>query len=79
MDFNELFVEKFRPKTLKDLLLTKDVREFFEHLEKLEDKTVPHLLFIGPAGTGKCLDGDEYIEIYVEEDFYKKLQNLNMI
>jgi replication factor C small subunit len=53
MDFQDLWVEFHRPKTLKDLLLSSDVREFFEHLEKQEDKTIPHLLFIGPPGTGK--------------------------
>jgi len=53
MDFQDLWVEKYRPKTLKDLLLSSDVREFFEHLQTQEEKTIPHLLFIGPAGTGK--------------------------
>lgn len=79
MDFNELWVEKFRPQRLEDILLSKDVRDFFDHLQKQEEKTIPHLLFIGPAGTGKCLDGDEEIEIYVDDKFYEKLQNLNMI
>jgi DNA polymerase III delta prime subunit len=53
MDFNELWVDKYRPISLNNLLLTKDVRDFFGHLEKQEEKTIPHLLFIGPAGTGK--------------------------
>jgi len=53
MDFSELWVEKWRPKTLKDILLTKDIRDFFEHLEKQDEKSIPHLLLIGPAGTGK--------------------------
>lgn len=53
MDFQELWVEKYRPQTLKDIILTKDVRIFFENLEKQETKTIPHLLFHGPAGGGK--------------------------
>lgn len=53
MDFQELWVEKWRPQKLSDLLLSKDIREFFEHIQKQTEKSIPHLLFIGPAGTGK--------------------------
>lgn len=53
MDFQELWVEKYRPRTLKDIILEKSVREFFESLAKADIKTIPHLMFHGPAGGGK--------------------------
>lgn len=53
MDFQELYVEKFRPPTLSDIILAPDVREFFESIAKQEVKSIPHLLFYGPPGGGK--------------------------
>jgi replication factor C small subunit len=53
MDFQDLWVEKYRPRTLNDILLVKDIREFFENLAKAKVKTIPHLMFHGPAGGGK--------------------------
>jgi DNA polymerase III delta prime subunit len=51
MDFNSLWIEKYRPKTLEDIVLSKDDRQFFESLDK--NKEIPHLLFAGVQGTGK--------------------------
>lgn len=53
MNFNELWVEKYRPKTLDDLILSKENREFFEIIAKSEDKNIPHMLFSSPPGAGK--------------------------
>lgn len=47
--YDSLWVEKYRPKKLEDLVLSKDNREFFSNL----DDNAPHLLFYGRAGTGK--------------------------
>lgn len=47
--YNSLWVEKYRPKNLSDLILSDDNRIFFS---KLSDNA-PHLLFYGRAGTGK--------------------------
>lgn len=49
--FNSLWVEKYRPQSLKDLALSADVRTYFENV--ISQKEIPHLLFCGPAGTGK--------------------------
>jgi len=46
-----LWVEKYRPKELKDLILSDEYRNKFE--EYIEKKEVPHLLFVGPPGSGK--------------------------
>ena len=51
MEFNSLWIEKYRPKSLGDIVLSKDDREFFESLDT--KKVIPHLLFAGVQGTGK--------------------------
>jgi replication factor C small subunit len=64
----ELWTEKYRPQTLDGYVFTDPAqREQIEHF--VQEKSVPHLLFTGPAGTGKttlakilvnCLDIDPY-------------------
>lgn len=49
--FENLWIEAFRPKTLQDIVLSKDDREFFESLNKKQE--IPHLLFAGVQGSGK--------------------------
>ena len=50
-DFSNLLVEKYRPTSLNDIILSKDDREFFESLKCKQE--IPHLLFAGVQGTGK--------------------------
>ncbi|WP_456374357.1 replication factor C small subunit [Methanocaldococcus sp.] len=53
---DEPWVEKYRPKTL-DEIVGQD--EIVKRLKKyVEKKSMPHLLFSGPPGVGKCLTGD---------------------
>lgn len=49
--FQNLLVEKYRPKTLTDIVLTEDERKYFECLKNKEE--IPNLLFAGNPGTGK--------------------------
>jgi replication factor C small subunit len=49
--FQNLFVEKYRPKTLVDIVLTDEERAYFESLKSKDE--VPNLLFAGNPGTGK--------------------------
>ena len=63
---NELWVEKYRPKTIEDVVLPKEVKEEFTNT--IKSGTLSNLLFSGPAGSGKCLHGDELVEIWIEED-----------
>jgi len=49
--FDSLWIERYRPKTLDDIVLSKADREFFESLAKKQE--IPHLLFVGPSGQGK--------------------------
>jgi replication factor C small subunit len=50
-NFANLFVERYRPKTLSDIVLAKDDRVFFEALADKQE--IPHLLFAGVQGSGK--------------------------
>lgn len=49
--FDNLWVEKYRPSTLDEIVLTEDNREVFQRVG--EDEDVPNLLFVGNAGIGK--------------------------
>lgn len=48
---HEIWIEKYRPKTLDDIIgQTKVVERLKAYVKR---KNVPHMLFAGPAGTGK--------------------------
>ena len=47
--FNNLYVEKYRPKTLSDLVLSNNNRKYFESITN----EIPNLLFVGTPGLGK--------------------------
>jgi replication factor C small subunit len=49
--FQNLFVEKYRPRKLEDIVLTNEERAYFETLKSKEE--IPNLLFAGNPGTGK--------------------------
>jgi replication factor C small subunit len=51
MDQTELWVEKYRPKTFDEIIGQKHVVERLRSY--VESGNLPHLLFAGPAGTGK--------------------------
>jgi len=52
MSINQLWVEKYRPSTTDGYVFTdSDTRTLIEHW--ISDKSIPNVLFYGPAGTGK--------------------------
>lgn len=52
MSISPLWVERYRPQTISDYVFTnQDVREQVDHW--ITQQNIPHLLFFGPAGTGK--------------------------
>jgi DNA polymerase III delta prime subunit len=46
-----LWVEKYRPKTIEDCILSEDVKDTFKKF--VEQKEIPNLLLSGSQGTGK--------------------------
>ena len=45
------WVEKFRPKELDDLVSHEDIINTIKRF--MDQKKLPHMLFYGPAGTGR--------------------------
>ena len=52
----EIWIEKYRPETLDDIYGQTDIIERLQSY--VERQELPHLLFSGPAGIGKCVTGD---------------------
>lgn len=50
MDWQQLWVEKYRPKTINDIALSQEVKDF---LLNLKSDNIPNILFSGPPGVGK--------------------------
>ncbi|MBX5321328.1 MAG: replication factor C small subunit [Candidatus Bathyarchaeota archaeon] len=64
-----MWAEKYRPKTLDDMVNQKEIVERLKSFVK--SRNVPHCIFAGPPGTGKttaalCLARDLYGEAYRE-------------
>ena len=66
---NNSWVEKYRPRKLKDITYQTDVKISLK--KSLQTKNIPHLIFFGPSGCGKTstilalsreLFGEKYIE-----------------
>ena len=55
-----LWVEKYRPKKIKDCILTEDIKITFA--EFLKQKEIPNLLLSGTQGTGKTTVGSDLCE-----------------
>jgi replication factor C subunit 2/4 len=48
---NNIWVEKYRPKKLKDIIQQEDIKKMIENIDDI--KKLPHMLFYGQPGTGK--------------------------
>ena len=65
----ELWAEKYRPKSLKEIINQKEIVERLKSF--VQTKNVPHCIFAGPPGTGKttaalCMARDLYGQTYRE-------------
>ena len=61
-----LWVEAYRPKTVEGYVF-KDESQRKQVMSWIKDRSIPHLLFSGNAGVGKCLRGSELIDIEIDE------------
>ena len=52
----EIWIEKYRPRTLDEIVGHEGITERLQQYINQQD--LPHLLFAGPAGVGKCLTGE---------------------
>jgi len=68
----EVWAEKYRPQKLADVINQKHVVERIKALVK--DKNIPHLLFAGPAGTGKTT-----VALAIVKELYGELWKSNYL
>ena len=59
-----LWCEKYRPQILDEFVGNADIKAKVSSY--INDNDVPHLLFAGRAGTGKCLDYEAYTTSFME-------------
>lgn len=62
----KLWVDKHSPSTL-DGYVFRDEDQKRQVQSWIQDGSIPHLLFSGPPGTGKCLGPDERINVEIDE------------
>tara|TARA_Y100000310_G_scaffold342450_1_gene445770 strand:- start:4684 stop:5673 length:990 start_codon:yes stop_codon:yes gene_type:complete len=63
---DSLWVEKYRPKVLKDVVLTEEQNEFFSKC--LEKEEIPSLLFYGGPGSGKSTCARILYDTLIKDD-----------
>ena len=70
-----LWVEKYRPQSIKDTILPAKLKKYF--LGLVEKKEIPNLLLASNSpGTGKCLEKSQEIEIEIDETTYQENREL---
>lgn len=72
----DIWIEKYRPKTINDIVGQDNIIERLKAYVKT--KNVPHLIFAGPAGTGKTTSALALArEIFGEESWKQNFYELN--
>lgn len=70
------FVEKFRPKTLNDIISHEDIIITLKNL--IVQHNVPHMMFYGPPGTGKTSTIEAFVkDLYGIENVKYMTMNIN--
>lgn len=62
---------KYRPKLVESTILPAKIKKMVK--EQVASGKLPCYLFSGPPGCGKCLDPDEEIEIFMDNETFNKL------
>ena len=70
-----LWAEKYRPRSLDDIVNQRDIVERLKHFVK--EKNMPHLLFAGPPGTGKTTSALALVHDLYGENYEQYLLELN--
>jgi replication factor C small subunit len=71
----EVWVEKYRPAKLDEVVGQNDITERLKSYAKT--KSMPHLLFAGPAGTGKTTSAIALAKELFEDTWKSNFQELN--
>lgn len=71
----EVWVEKYRPKVLAEIVGQRDITERLTAYA--QTKNMPHLLFAGPAGTGKTTSAIALAKELFGEDWKENFQEMN--
>lgn len=53
MTYKDLYVEKYRPQTLDEMVIDPAIKKYFEDIFNSDEPTIPNLLFRGRPGGGK--------------------------
>lgn len=71
LNYNEkefLWCEKYRPKTVAEMILPQRMKEAFSAIVKSGE--ISNTILAGTPGSGKCLSGEELITIEMDEDVF---------
>ncbi len=71
----DIWTEKYRPKTLSDVVGHREITERL--MAYVEKRSLPHLLFAGPAGTGKTTSAIALAKDLFQDHWHQNFQELN--
>jgi replication factor C small subunit len=71
----DIWIEKYRPKTLKQVAGQNEIIDRLKAYSKI--KSIPHLMFAGPAGTGKTTSALALAKEIFEETWKQNFIELN--
>ena len=74
-DLNALvFAEHYRPKTVDECILPENTKRMIK--DSIASGNIPHFVFAGTAGIGKCLDPLEEVDLMVSDRIFETLNTI---